>query len=46
MYSTKFAETLISNHAINAKQEMHLLSNDFAELAQRKGVTLRYIQPL
>ena len=45
MYKTKFAETLISNHALNAKQEMSLLSNDFAEFAQRKGVTLRYLQP-
>lgn len=45
MYKTKFTETLISNHAINAKQEMSVLSNDFAELAQEKGVSLRYLQP-
>ncbi len=43
IYKTKFAETLISNHAINAKQEMKLLNNDFAYLAESKGSSLRFL---
>ncbi|WP_343231700.1 ketopantoate reductase family protein [Tissierella simiarum] len=43
IYNTKFAETLISNHAKNASQEMYLLSNDFAELAQKNGAALKYL---
>lgn len=43
LYSTRFAETLISNHAIKAKQEMALLSKDFSELANNMGVTLKYV---
>lgn len=37
MYNTKFCETLISNHALNAKHEMDLLNHDFAELVKRRG---------
>lgn len=43
VYKTKFAETLISNHANNAKHEMNLLNNDFAELAKRNDVSLKYL---
>lgn len=43
IYNTKFAETLISNHAINARREMDLLSRDFGELARSKGVLLKYL---
>lgn len=43
MYDTKFAETLISNHAIKAKNEMCLLSRDFGELTRKKGVNLKYL---
>ncbi|MHB1392979.1 MAG: ketopantoate reductase family protein [Clostridia bacterium] len=44
LYSSKFSETLISNHALNAKPEMGLLSDEFLELARSKGVTLRYLK--
>ncbi|HYF83500.1 MAG TPA: 2-dehydropantoate 2-reductase N-terminal domain-containing protein [Clostridia bacterium] len=44
LYRTKFSEILISNHALNAKQEMGLLSNEFAELARSKGFYLRYLK--
>lgn len=43
IYRTKFAETLISNHANNARCEMELLNNDFKELAKEKGISLRYL---
>lgn len=42
MFNTKFSEILISNHAKNAKHEMNMLNNDFAELVKSKGVILRY----
>ncbi|GAA0722508.1 hypothetical protein GCM10008905_14080 [Clostridium malenominatum] len=45
IYKTKFAETLISNHANNAKYEMELLSNDFEELAKEKCISLKYLYP-
>lgn len=40
VFNTKWAETVISNHALNAKQEMELISNEFLELAQEKGYQL------
>ncbi|WP_315119820.1 2-dehydropantoate 2-reductase N-terminal domain-containing protein [uncultured Clostridium sp.] len=46
VYKTKFAETLISNHANNAKHEMDLLSNDFNELAKGNGVSLKYLHSM
>lgn len=45
LYKTKFAETLISNHANKARHEMSLLNNDFEKLAQEKGISLRYLYP-
>jgi 2-dehydropantoate 2-reductase len=43
IYRTKFAETLISSHAVKARREMDLLSNDFKNLAKEKGVNLKYL---
>jgi 2-dehydropantoate 2-reductase len=40
VFNTKWAETVISNHALNAKQEMELISNEFLELAEEKGFKL------
>lgn len=40
VFNTKWAETVISNHALNAKQEMDLISKEFLELAQEKGFKL------
>lgn len=40
-YNTRFAETLISNHANNAKHEMMLLNNDFIILMESKGIELK-----
>lgn len=45
IYKTKFAETLISNHANKAKHEMNLLNKDFEEFAKGKGISLRYLHP-
>lgn len=40
VYKTKWAETVISNHALNAKQEMDKISNDFLKLADLHGYNL------
>jgi 2-dehydropantoate 2-reductase len=40
LFNTKWAETVISNHALNARQEMELISNEFIELAESKGFQL------
>jgi 2-dehydropantoate 2-reductase len=40
VYNTKWAETVISNHALNARHEMELISNEFIELAESKGFQL------
>lgn len=44
LYKTKFAETLISNHALNARREMGLLNDEFVELARSKDVILKHIK--
>lgn len=46
VFNTKWAETAISNHALNAKQEMELISNEFLELAQEKGFKLNEFRRL
>ncbi len=40
VYNTKWAETVISNHALNARKEMELICNEFIELAESKGFQL------
>jgi len=40
VYRTKWEENLISNHALNAKQEMDKISNDFLKLADLHGYNL------
>lgn len=43
IYNTRFAETLISNHAKNAQNEMAALNNDFIDLANSRGYQLKYL---
>ena len=45
-YNTKWAETLICNHALNAKQEMLLLNREFLELARSRGYRLTQFEKL
>lgn len=40
VYKTKWAETVICNHALNARHEMDLISKGFVELAESKGFKL------
>ena len=46
VYNTKWAETVISNHALNARQEMILLTGDFLDLASSKGFELNELRKL
>ena len=43
IYNTKWAETLISNHALAAKNEMELLTKEFISLAKNRGIELNEI---
>jgi len=36
-FNTRWAETVISNHALNAKAEMRIISQKFIEMAKEKG---------
>lgn len=40
VFNTKWAETVISNHALAARDEMEMLFNDFILLAKDNGYTL------
>lgn len=42
IYNTKFAETVISSHAIKAKDEMILLNNEFYNYLKQRGIELKY----
>jgi 2-dehydropantoate 2-reductase len=46
IYTTKWAETVISNHALNARHEMELISTEFLELADKKGFKLEKFRKL
>ena len=39
-FGTRWAETVISNHALNARSEMKVISSEFLALAESKGFTL------
>lgn len=40
IFNTKWAETVISNHALSAKNEMDLLTSEFISMAKSKGYSL------
>ena len=46
VFNTKWAETVISNHALTARDEMEMLFNDFILLAEEKGYTLKELKKL
>lgn len=45
-FDTKWAETVICNHALNARGEMEVMSNEFIQLAQSKGYELKEFKKL
>lgn len=45
-FNTKWAETVISNHALNARHEMEIISNDFINFANSKGFKLKEFKKL
>lgn len=45
-FNTKWAETVISNHAINARAEMKIISNEFLQMAKSKGFRLPEFEKL
>ncbi len=46
VFNSKWAETVISNHALSARQEMELLARDFIQLAESNGVELEYLKKM
>lgn len=46
LFNTKWAETVISNHALSGRYEMEMLTNDFIELAESKGYDLVELKKL
>ena len=46
VFNTKWAETVISNHALAARDEMEMLFNDFILLAEEKGYNLNELKKL
>lgn len=46
VFNTKWAETVISDHALTARAEMEMLFNDFVLLAKDKGYDLKELKRL
>jgi 2-dehydropantoate 2-reductase len=46
VFNTKWAETVISNHALAGRKEMEMLFNNFIELADNKGYNLKELKKL
>lgn len=46
VFNTKWAETVISNHALNARIEMEVITGEFIKLAESKGFKLKEMPKL
>jgi 2-dehydropantoate 2-reductase len=46
VFNTKWAETVISNHALSARQELEMLYNDFINLAEENERNLKELKTL
>jgi hypothetical protein len=46
VFNTKWAETVISNHALSGRDEMEMLTKDFIALAKSKGYDLVELRKL
>ena len=43
---SKWAETVMSNHALPAREEMEMLTSDFIQLAENNGVELKFLKEM
>jgi 2-dehydropantoate 2-reductase len=46
IYSTKWANTVIANHSLNARNEMHMLSEGFIIQVRERGGTIPFFEKL
>ena len=46
IFNTKWIETVGTNHALSARKEMEVLTNNFIQLAENEGVELRYLKEM
>ncbi|MGE5347845.1 MAG: ketopantoate reductase family protein [Actinomycetota bacterium] len=46
IFDTKWAATVISNHALNARKEMRVISSEFIEMARGRGYLLKEFDKL
>lgn len=46
LFNSKWAETVICSHALKAKKEMDIVSNDFIKMAEQKGFRLAEFEKL
>ena len=46
VFATKWAETVICNHALTAKKEMELINHHFIQMAKGKGFYLQDFEKL
>ena len=46
IFNTKWAETVISNHALSGRDEMEMLTQEFIKLAESKGYDLVELKKL
>lgn len=46
LFNTKWSETVMCNHALAARQEVEILTNDFIQLAEQNGVELKYLKEM
>jgi len=44
--NTQWAETVMSNHALAARNEMEILTSDFIQLAENYGFDLKYLKEM
>jgi len=44
--NTKWAETVISNHALSARKEMEILTSDFIQLAENNRFELKFLKKM
>jgi 2-dehydropantoate 2-reductase len=46
VFNTKWAETVMCNHALSARQEMEILTSGFIQLAESNRVELKYLKEM
>ena len=46
IFNTKWMETVGAYHALSARKEMDILTNDFIQLAENEGVELKFLKEM